>query len=151
MWQFEFFFFLCKPHSAVLDCSSRDLNDAQQRGSVAARHCRPVTVQRVTPHRGRWGNRHEYTGGRASQFPGKRKKKKEEEWWHWPYIALPLQKRVPSSPVELDFSGSSSTWTSFCHFLSRPSPRRIHGRGHRPHHNTKNCQHRRWTIVSGLT
>lgn len=53
----------------------------------------------------------------------------------------------PSSPVESDFSESSSTWIFFCHFLSPPSLHRIHGRGHRPRHSTRNCQHRKYTSV----
>lgn len=53
------------------------------------------------------------------------------------YILGTLQ---PSSPEESDFSGSSLTWTFFCHFSSPPSPRRTHGRGRRPRHNTGNCR-----------
>lgn len=75
-------------------------------GRVSYKIC---PVQHFTPHRGRWGNPHEYTGGRASRCP-----------------------------VESDFSESSSTWTFSCRFLSPPSLHRIHGRGHRPRRNTKN-------------
>lgn len=75
-------------------------------------------VQLVTPHRGRWGNLREYRGGRASQFP-----------------------------VESDSSEFSSTWTSFCHFLSPPSLHRIHGQGHHPRHSTKNSSSWKQTVL----